>query len=360
MKLRYYIILIPLFFIANLSFAEDEELDYCWIMVGNKEAQIELPCLYTEKYSFKWEGHTIYESNLDSDVIHGEGHLVFINKNTGYQSGKIPCEFDSGVLISDLKLNNSFYKCLDDNCEKVRFKLSNGIFEGSPQYNDTGKVSTLNEGIFFSKDNNFFYKGDFDKLKAEGFGKLCYGSSLTGKSLSIMASNDECPFYMSLQEGYFKNGNFINGFARVFNDDGSVYEGGFNNGVPQNWGKIVWFDQSKYLGVFSEGKKEGYGIYYFKDGSIYEGEWVDDKKSGYGRLSAKTSNFEYEGQFANGKIHGKGVITFNDKLSYIGDFFSNSPHGEGLVIDENGDHYKTIFEKGKLIHLQPLEKYLLQ
>ena len=64
-----------------------------------------------------------------------------------------------------------------------------------------------------------------------------------------------------------------------------------------------------YKGSFSsDGLRDGYGIGYYSNGT-YEGDWERGKKQGYGKYAFKNGDI-YIGQFQDDKIDGNGSFTF--------------------------------------------------
>ena len=63
--------------------------------------------------------------------------------------------------------------------------------------------------------------------------------------------------------------------------DGSVFEGKFVEGIPQNGIGTVYYNKNgeKAVGTFKHNTLNGYGIWHNKDnfGVTYEGEWKDRK-----------------------------------------------------------------------------------
>jgi hypothetical protein len=66
----------------------------------------------------------------------------------------------------------------------------------------------------------------------------------------------------------------------------NAYEGNFENGLFNGYGKITCHDQPKryYIGQFENGKKHGNGIVKWANGDFYEGQWINDILNGYGKF----------------------------------------------------------------------------
>ena len=84
-----------------------------------------------------------------------------------------------------------------------------------------------------------------------------------------------------------------------------------SNGNQEDERKIT------YKGTFLNGLRDGYGIGYYSNGT-YEGDWERGKKQGFGKYSFKNGDI-YIGQFNDDKIDGNGSFNFN----HPGKKFSN-------------------------------------
>ena len=95
-----------------------------------------------------------------------------------------------------------------------------------------------------------------------------------------------------------------------------------------------------YKGSFSsDGLRDGYGIGYYSNGT-YEGDWERGKKQGYGKYSFKNGDI-YIGQFKDDKIEGNGSFNFRHagkKFSNMTGFFN---FGNPEDLDLNGSFFKN-------------------
>ena len=64
----------------------------------------------------------------------------------------------------------------------------------------------------------------------------------------------------------------------------------------------------KYYGEYNEGKKEGQGKQVWLDYTIYEGFWENDLPEYRGRMIYPNGDV-YEGNWHEGKRHGKGTLS---------------------------------------------------
>jgi len=354
---RVIIFLLLLLFTTTTPYLCSAQTQFSWVKASNKNAFLEFPQIYINKYKVLWFGQTIMDEASNRVVITGTGSVVLKDKITGFQTGKISCEFDTGILISNININDvSWFRYIDDQQSEIELELdeTDVTFRGSVTF-DSNKliVESLNNGILVKK-HEYYYKGTFKNNKPDGYGTICYGRRLNSKPFLELAENDETPQPLSYEEGYWIDGKLNEGFVRYVTADGVHFEGFFKDDVPQGWGKYFTADECSYFGEFKDGNRSGYGRYQYVDGSSYEGHWENNQKSGYGELSILSQEIEYRGNFANGDIEGKGIIIFKDGLTYTGEFIHNAPNGQGIITNKDGECFKALFENGTLINLCPL------
>ena len=97
---------------------------------------------------------------------------------------------------------------------------------------------------------------------------------------------------------------------------------------------------SYYIGQWSDDaiqgeQRQGYGILIFEDGDLYEGFWDEGRYEYFGRLIKKSGKI-YQGQFKNNKPHGAGV-TVRTKFDQSGEKEIEYEH-KGYY--ENGKYHK--------------------
>lgn len=61
-----------------------------------------------------------------------------------------------------------------------------------------------------------------------------------------------------------------------------------------------------YEGEWQRGKKEGFGKFKFRDGSVYEGQFKKDKASGQGKLEFAHGD-TYDGEWQANMANGYGI-----------------------------------------------------
>mgnify|MGYP003346586257 CR=1 FL=1 len=65
-------------------------------------------------------------------------------------------------------------------------------------------------------------------------------------------------------------------------NDGSRYDGEWQENKIKGMGTYTWLDGREYRGEWVDNNMDGIGVYTWQDGRKYEGEYKDDKKQGYG------------------------------------------------------------------------------
>lgn len=174
----------------------------------------------------------------------------------------------------------------------------------------------------------FLYNGELDKnQKPVGFGVLY----MEGKKY----------------EGNFIKGKLI-GLGRFINEEGTCFEGIFENGNLVSKAKIIKnIDNQKvtYFGEVIDFKKNGKGEETCEEYK-YTGEFLGDLRHGQGRLEFLKDRNVYEGEFTRGEMTGKGKYLWSNKQIYEGDFVNGIKHGKGIYIWPDGFEYNGEYVNG--------------
>jgi hypothetical protein len=104
----------------------------------------------------------------------------------------------------------------------------------------------------------------------------------------------------------------------------------------------------KFLYYGSNNKRNGFGKQsYFFSNEIYEGNFVNDKRHGNGKLIENNGD-TYDGNFENDKKHGFGILISPNYFKYEGGFENDKISGNGKFIwFTNGNMYEGGFINGK-------------
>jgi hypothetical protein len=131
----------------------------------------------------------------------------------------------------------------------------------------------------------------------------------------------------------FKEGQVESGTG-IFNLGMKTYDGNITGGKISGKGKLK-YDNMSYTGEFKDGMLYGEGTFIWEDGQTYIGSWVNNKMQGSGKLNYPRSGSCYEGEFNDNKRHGYGTYFWNVSKYYRGEWFNNTPHGEGVIVNNN-------------------------
>ena len=82
---------------------------------------------------------------------------------------------------------------------------------------------------------------------------------------------------------------------------GVSFPSGGKNGRKNGYGKYTWEDGSFYEGEFQDGRRNGRGKLTLAKGDFYDGEFKDDAMLGYGKYTLANGNV-YDGDFQYGKV----------------------------------------------------------
>ena len=77
--------------------------------------------------------------------------------------------------------------------------------------------------------------------------------------------------------GELKNGQWYNGQGTVILENGTRYEGHWNNGKMHGEVTITYPDGRKFIGRLNNGTKDGQGTIIYTDGRKYSSPWENDR-----------------------------------------------------------------------------------
>ena len=125
---------------------------------------------------------------------------------------------------------------------------------------------------------------------------------------------------------------------KITYDDGSVYEGEYNDDKKNGTGKYTDINGDVYEGEYKDDKKHGIGNMTYFNSGVYEGEWRDDMKNGRGKYTV--GNRVYEGEWRDDRKNGTGTYTDPDGSVYEGEWQDNEKNGRGKYTDPDGGVYE--------------------
>lgn len=112
-------------------------------------------------------------------------------------------------------------------------------------------------------------------------------------------------------------------------------------------GKLVLGDGEILVGTFEKNYVLK-GKVWDEDGSFYEGEFQDNRPHGVGKSIYANGEIE-EGNFAKGELHGVGKHVYEDGEMYEGGFYEGLWHGQGKITYPDGEINEGIFEHGNFM-----------
>jgi hypothetical protein len=174
----------------------------------------------------------------------------------------------------------------------------NLIWEGLVWQNDVLTHETY-EGVRKAVNNcpkaldGWHHCPDGQKFKSLEDGYIDGNANQQGRFIFHYAGGD---FF----EGNFENGA-KNGYGKMTWSSGGVYEGNFENGAIDGYGKIIWPDGGVYEGNWKNGAQDGFGKYTWSSGNVYEGNWKNGAQDGFGKKTWSDGHV-YEGNWENGNM----------------------------------------------------------
>ena len=181
------------------------------------------------------------------------------------------------------------------------FSFSGGVKDGL--FSGDGAINLQDGDVF---------EGGFDEGRFSGNGAY-YSSGAMGTDA----------WYFS---GEFKNGQTDSG-AFYFSDGSNIVIS--RDGLVATIASLSW----QYSGGFDEYGSTGIGSFTFEDGSVYTGGFLNGLADGEGEYKDSEGRIIYSGSFRNGAFDGQGVYFSPEGWTYSGSFKDGLFDGEGSVSD---------------------------
>lgn len=229
----------------------------------------------------------IYQSN-EKSFYHGEvnekgekdgvGKMVIINS----KNERI---YYHGIWQKNELIKGFIYY---SNISKYKGEIKNFLRNGKGEYisetetyiGDWKEDQKDGEGVIKYTDG-IEYKGQFKKDKFNGRGEMTWPDG-------TYYSGDFCHNVFH-GKGYLKGNNT------------HTYNGYFSRGLFNGEGEFIWtkgVNMNRYKGNYSSGKKDGMGELYFNNGNVYRGGWESGIPQGEGIY--ETKNRKYYGNWRSG------------------------------------------------------------
>jgi hypothetical protein len=186
----------------------------------------------------------------------------------------------------------------------------------------------------------------------EGIFKFADGSVYEGRFENSLPEG--LGFYRAKNEikylGQFSKGKFHGKGTLYYNQTGTKYfHGSFAFGKRDGYGHMVYKKHREYFGYWKANKRHGQGTMHYNITTKYEGEWIHNKRNGYGVWESAQKNQKYEGEWKQGRWEGKGKLTSKGSLNsfvYKGQFTRNKFNGLGILI-QTTQKYKGQFKENQ-------------
>ncbi|CAN0878564.1 Phosphatidylinositol 4-phosphate 5-kinase 8 [Linum grandiflorum] len=131
----------------------------------------------------------------------------------------------------------------------------------------------------------------------------------------------------------------------IWSEDGTVYDGEWEEGKMTGDGQMLWAAGAKYAGEFSGGYIHGTGTFTHVDGSEYRGCWRMNIRHGVG--TKKYSNLDvYEGSWKEGVHEGNGKYTWSNGNVYVGNWKGGIMNGRGIMKLMSGEIFDGSWSNG--------------
>lgn len=188
----------------------------------------------------------------------------------------------------------------------------------------------------------------FSKILDEEYGKYIPSSNYSKYSIYFKAlyinKNQTEDFYI----GYWNVNKQFNGYGILYKEDGSKYEGIWQNGKLNGKGRYCTNNGDFYIGDFLDGLANGEGIFSQNNGNLlYKGSFKDDLRHGNGEEIYKDDGSIFNGEFYSGKKI-KGKFQWKDGSYYIGEFNDDKFSGNGCYYWKEGRVYNGTWLNGQM------------
>ena len=130
--------------------------------------------------------------------------------------------------------------------------------------------------------------------------------------------------------------------------DGSYVGPLDKNGKKSGKGIYKWNDGSIYEGFYEDDLRSGKGTFTWANGESYQGDYYKDERTGKGIYSWPDGSI-YKGDFLVGRRHGTGTFSSSSGTTYEGEWFDDIQHGEGVLTYSNGNVLKGTWNQGQLV-----------
>lgn len=205
---------------------------------------------------------------------------------------------------------------------------------GAITWYKNGKKTGLSKGEYIDGKSNgkCSYTGYENEKMTRYIEGECKDGLLHGKGSETSYENREI---VSVYKGDHKGGKFHGAgtYTTIEGGKGIHYKGDFKDGLPCGKGlTTVYMDEKTVMqitGIFAHGSGEGL-VNLYNNGKVYN---------------------QYEGTLKNNVFHGEGTLVDEDGNKYTGSFKNGKKHGKGVLTSPDGNSYMGLWRNGVMIKM---------
>ena len=259
--------------------------------------------------------------------------------------------FPLNKLEKGLKMSLSPHQQYYQQQQQAQLQLQQQAIKFKEEYyeNDDYRIA------FYDEETGEVYEGGWMKGlnggKRHGRGICVYND---GTMYEGQWQNGKCQGrgqLMTVNRQIIYTGEWIDGFMQgqgTYNfENGDRYIGDWKEGNRHGKGEYLLSNGCKYTGEWNNNKRHGKGLFVWADESYYEGSWENDNRNGQGLLHL-TCGFVYDGYWLNGFMEGRGNCTFQNGFEYQGTYKSGLREGRGSITFPEGAIYEGRFKDDKI------------
>lgn len=270
--------------------------------------------------------------DIIGDVLHTDIELLV----NGQKIESFNINGVTAMYVKDLK-NHGFSIHWDGENRSITAKQDSSIQNDLPDFQRTSKQKNVGDVIdhVLYTDIKLLIEG----LSIESFNingsTAMYVRDLNYFDYDVKWNGEERKIYVNYEKMNTNKEEYETGIAKKIFEDGSVYEGSWENYAFDGYGTYTFPNRSRIEGLFSKGRVKNEGGYYNPKGDlVYQGSFNEA--------------FEFDGQ---------GTYYYPDGRYYEGEFKAGEFHGTGQLVIPSVSTTRGLWEAGELVETikDPLE-----
>jgi len=156
---------------------------------------------------------------------------------------------------------------------------------------------------------------------------------------------DEATNSVNITDRAFQN---VGNIQTMEYEDGSIYTGEVNNGIPNGFGVFYFASGDRYAGVIDNNEFTGDGVLYWTTGDKYVGGLRNGDLFGFGTRYFNNGTIS-TGMWNNNKLDICGVVLFPDDNVYIGELKNDIIEGTGIYSYSTGEKIVGEFKDNEYV-----------